>query len=381
MMKKINIGIVGCGFAAELHMEAYKRVAGYDVNVMALSTLSKRRGEFSKKYKIELVYDSLEEMLNNNEIDVIDICTPPHNHMEAIKKIISSGKYIICEKPLTGYFTSNKIDKNAYEKVVKELDELKTLLKDYNEKFFYAENLVYAPTIQKSKEILEKTKNKILFMKGEESHSGSHAVHSALWEYSGGGAFIRQGCHPLGAVLYLKKIEGLARGEEVTASSVIGDTGNVLKTLTPQEKRYINANPVDVEDCANVILTFSDGTKANIVAGDMVVGGGRNIIEVYTNESVHHCNITPNNNMKLYSVTEEKLEDIYISEKVENKSGWQELSIEESFLRGYVGEMQDFIECVGEKRKPQSDFNLAYELTKIIYAAYLSAQEGRRITL
>jgi len=380
-MKKINIGMIGCGFAAELHIEAYKRVAGYEVKVMAVATTSMRRKEFSKKYKIESVYDSLEEMLNNDEIDVIDICTPPYNHMEAIKKIISSGKYIICEKPLTGYFTSNRINKEVYEKVLQKLDELNILLKDYKDKFFYAENLVYAPAVQKSKEILEKTKNKILFMKGEESHSGSHAAHSTQWEYTGGGSFIRQGCHPLGAILYLKKIEGLARGEEVRPFSVIGDTGNVLKTLTSQEKQYINANPVDVEDCANVILTFSDGTKANIVAGDMIVGGGRNIIEVYTNESVHLCNITPNNNMKLYSVTEEKLENVFISEKVENKSGWQELSIEESFLRGYVGEMQDFMECIGEKRKPKSDFALAYELTKIIYAAYLSAQEGRRISL
>ena len=71
----------------------------------------------------------------------------------------------------------------------------------------YAEDWVYAPAVAKTAEILNATRDKILFMKAEESHSGSHAAHAAQWAMTGGGALIRQGCHPLSAVLHLKQVE------------------------------------------------------------------------------------------------------------------------------------------------------------------------------
>jgi predicted dehydrogenase len=384
-MKTINIGLVGCGFAANLHMEAYKNVHGYHIKVIALATESVKRTNFAKKHNIDIIYDNLDQMLKDQNIDVIDICTPPYVHLEQVKKTILAKKHVICEKPLIGYFDGegligNTVDKKVmYEAVIADLEDLKNLLENSKSKFFYAENFVYAPTIQKSREILGETKNKILFLKGEESHSGSHAKHASLWKYTGGGSFMRQGCHPLSAVLYLKKIGSNARGEKSQILSVIADMGNVLKTLDKNEKKYIQADPADVEDFSNVIVTFSDGTKATVIACDIVVGGVRNIVEVYTNEGVHICNIAPNDQMKIYHVSDEKLEDIYVTEKVENKAGWQNVCIEESYARGYVGEMQNFMECIDKNLEPESGFELAYDTIKVIYAAYLSAQNDMRV--
>ena len=73
--------------------------------------------------------------------------------------------------------------------------------------FMYAEDWIYAPAVTKTAEILRASKDKILFMKAEESHSGSHAAHAAHWSMTGGGSLIRMGCHPLSAVLYLKQVE------------------------------------------------------------------------------------------------------------------------------------------------------------------------------
>ena len=50
-------------------------------------------------------------------------------------------------------------------------------------------------------------------------------------------------------------------------------------------------------------------------------------------------------------------------------------------LRGYVGEMQDFVECVAYGRRPLCGFDLAYETVKVIYAAYRSAEEGKAIEI
>ncbi len=53
----------------------------------------------------------------------------------------------------------------------------------------------------------------------------------------------------------------------------------------------------------------------------------------------------------------------------------------EELVRGYIGELQDFVECVVYGRKPIFDFDIAYDTIKAIYAAYVSASEGRRVIL
>ena len=49
--------------------------------------------------------------------------------------------------------------------------------------------------------------------------------------------------------------------------------GALTAGLKPEERRFIQANPVDVEDWGTLTLTFSDGTKATILACDMILGG------------------------------------------------------------------------------------------------------------
>lgn len=387
-MKKINIGMVGSGFSATLHADAYKKVYGIEVKILAVASNDPKIDEFCHKYKIEKKYDSLEKMLLDEEIDVIDICTPPHLHVEMIRKALEAGKHVISEKPLSGYFgeageenigiTVSK--EKMFKKIISEMDELKKVIKNSEKKFMYAENFVYAPAIRKNVEFIKNTKNKILFMKGEESHSGSHAFHAANWKFTGGGSFIRQGCHPLSAILYLKQQEAKARGEEIKISSVIGDMGTTIKAVSAEEKKYILANPVDVEDCANVIITFSDGTKANVVAGDMIVGGVKNLVEVYTTKGVYYNNIAPNNQLTVYHADQEGIDNVYITEKVETKEGWQNVCIDEEIARGYVGELQNFMECVAYDFEPESDFELAYDTLKVIYAAYMSSEKGERVS-
>ena len=49
---------------------------------------------------------------------------------------------------------------------------------------------------------------------------------------------------------------------------------------------------------------------------------------------------------------EQKLADVYITEKVDRKTGWQFVCLEEEWTRGYLQEIQDFMECVATGRQP-----------------------------
>lgn len=389
-MARIRVGLVGCGFVSELHMYAFRRVYGVDVEVAAVAARGDHVVEFAARHNIPRVYRSFAEMIADRALDVIDICTPPSLHAEMIVASMQTGKHVICEKPFGGYFgrdgDKQPIGKHVpkalmYERVLEEMDATRAAIERTGKLFMYAEDWIYAPAVTKTAEILKATKDKILFMKGEESHSGSHAAHAAQWAMTGGGSLIRMGCHPLSAVLYLKQVEAKARGETVRVASVTGDVGSVTAGLKPEERTYIKANPVDVEDWGTLTATFSDGTKATVFSGDMIIGGVRNLIETYTSGGSLFANITPNTHLMSYQTSEEKLASVYITEKVDRKTGWQYVCLEEEWTRGYLQEIQDFMECVATGRQPLSDLALAYETIKVNYAGYWAAEDGRRVVL
>lgn len=389
-MARITVGLVGCGFVSELHMYALRRVYGVDVEVAAVAARGDHVVEFARRHGIPRVYRSFAELIADRALDVIDICTPPNLHAEMIVASMQAGKHVICEKPFAGYFGRNgdrqPIGKHVpkalmYERVLEEMDATRAAIERTGKLFMYAEDWIYAPAVTKTAEILKATKDKILFMKGEESHSGSHAAHAAQWAMTGGGSLIRMGCHPLSAVLYLKQVEAKARGETIKVASVTGDVGNVTAGLKPEERTYIKANPVDVEDWGTLTATFSDGTKATVFSGDMIMGGVRNLIETYTSGGSLFANITPNTHLMSYQTSEEKLASVYITEKVDRKTGWQYVCLEEEWTRGYLQEIQDFMECAATGRQPLSDLAQAYETIKVNYAGYWAAEEGRRVVL
>jgi predicted dehydrogenase len=389
-MAKVRVGLVGCGFVAELHMYAYRRVYGVDAEVAAVAARGDHVVEFAKKHSIRTTYRDFRSLLADKDIDVVDICTPPMLHATMIVEAVQAGKHVICEKPFAGYFgrpgDQAPIGKHVakslmYERVMEEMDKTCAAIAASGRLFMYAEDWIYAPAVTKTVEILKATKDKILFMKAEESHSGSHAAHAAQWSMTGGGSLIRMGCHPLSTVIYLKQIEAQARGERITVSAVTADVGNVAACLPPRDHTYIKANPVDVEDWGTLTLTFSDGTKSTVFSGDMIMGGVRNLIETYTSGGSLFANITPNNHLTSYLTDEDKLAGVYITEKVDRKTGWQFVCLEEEWTRGYLQEIQDFMECVALGRQPRAGVGLAYETIKLNYAGYWSADEGRRIAL
>jgi predicted dehydrogenase len=389
-MAKVRVGVIGCGFAAELHMYAYKRVHGLDAEVTAVAARGDHVGDFAKKHGIRDTHRDFRSLLANKDIDVIDICTPPALHAAMIVAAMQAGKHVICEKPFAGYFgraddkvpIGKQVAKSLmYQRVIEEMDQTCAAMASSGRLFMYAEDWIYAPAVAKTVEVLKATKDKILFMKAEESHSGSHAAHAAQWSMTGGGSLIRMGCHPLSTVLYLKQIEAQARGERIGVSHVTADVGNVAACLPPEQRPFIKANPVDVEDWGLLTLTFSDGTKSTVFSGDMIMGGVRNTVETYTNGGSLFANITPNNHMMSYLTDEKKLDGVYITEKVDRKTGWQFICLEEEWTRGYLQEIQDFMECAAFGRQPLADAGLAYATMKVNYAAYWSAEEGRRIAL
>jgi predicted dehydrogenase len=383
---EVCLGVVGAGRATELHMNALKRFSGVPV---CYKRIVARRweqvNEMKARYGFMEASLDFEDLLNDEEIDIIDICTPPYLHEEMVEKAMKAGKHVICEKPLSGYFGSdndktpiglNVSKSDMYYSLLQSLDRLRIEVENSGKKFMYAENFVYAPAIVKAGEIIKKKKSRILYAKGEESLKGSSSHVAGEWSKTGGGTFIRTGAHPLSAILWLKQIESKARGEEIRVTSVLADMETITTGLSEYEHRHIAARPNDVEDCGTVIIRFSDKSRAVIIATDTLLGGSKNYVELYCNDAVLNCKLTMSNLMDTYFLDEERLDDVYISEMLPSKLGWNNPFLEDEIIRGYIDEMRDFIESVYYDREPKSGFDLAYDTIKIIYAAYKSAEDG-----
>ena len=388
---EICIGMAGAGRATELHINALKRFT--EVPYCLKHIVARRFEQVNQaKERYGFLESSLdfENILKDPEIDIVDVCTPPYAHADMIIKSLKAGKHVICEKPLSGYFgkpgdkepIGNTVSKvKMYDEVIKNMDNIYDVLKNTDRKFMYAENYVYAPAVTKAAEILKKKKSKILYAKGEESLKGSSSPVAGQWAKTGGGIFSRCGAHPLAALLYLKQIEAQSRDNNITVKTVFADMGRITPTLTSYEHRHIAADPIDVEDMGTVIITFSDGSKATIISTDVLLGGSKNYIELYCNDAAINCNLTMSNLMSTYFLDEDNLDDVYISEMLPSKTGWNNPFLEDEIIRGYTDEMRDFIESVYYNREPKCGFDIAYNSTKIIYAAYKSAELGVAVEL
>lgn len=391
MKNEICIGMAGAGRATELHINALKRFTGIPLRFKMIVARRKEQLEVAKAiYGFEETSYDFEDLLTDPDVDVIDICTPPYVHEEMIERAMLAGKHVICEKPLTGYFGMsgdeypigiNVSKKVMYLQLLESIRRLRQIIRKSGKKFMYAENFVYAPAVLKAAEIITAKKSRILYAKGEESLKGSSSPVAGEWDKTGGGTFIRTGSHPLSAILWLKQQEAKAHGIDIKVKSVIADMGRITPNLSDYEHRHIAANPVDVEDCGTVILNFTDDSRAVIIATDTLLGGSKNYVELYCNDAAINCTLTMSDLMSTYFLDEDNLDNVYISEMLPSKIGWNKPFLEDEIIRGYTDEMRDFMEAIFYDRDPKAGFDLAYDTIRIIYAAYMSAEMGCKVEL
>jgi len=153
--KTVRTGIVGAGFAATFHYECLKKVFGTNVEVEGVFAADTDQAKaYAEKRGIKTV-NSLEELID--KVDVIHVCTPPVAHEPIAVAALQQDKFAIVEKPLTGYFGDGSDDFSGdtfpkQDALNESLDSIKRMLEAESKskgRILYAENWIYAPSIQK----------------------------------------------------------------------------------------------------------------------------------------------------------------------------------------------------------------------------------------
>lgn len=393
-MDQVRIGMVGARFGATVHLQNLAPLRGRGVQVVGICSKSRESAEAcARRFEIPYVTTDLVALLDRKDVDAVDLCVPTALHHTFTVQAAQAGKHVIVEKPLTGYFG----EPGDPEPIGDHVPRAKMLagarrntsavleaIRRNRVILGYAENWVYAPPVEKLRRLIRVAGGAILDLRGEESHSGSHSPYSRHWRHTGGGTLLRMGVHPVGAVLHLKAYEGqLRRGQPIRPVSVLADVASLtrLEVARREKKKWIPADPEDVENWGSVLITFEDGTKAVVTVTDAGLGGLQEKVSVYMTNAVLHANLAQNTAVQAYAPDGSIFGDEYFTEKLETKGGWSFPSPDEDWFRGYPQEMRDFVDAIREGREPLASAALAADCVEVIYAAYLSAEEGRRIQL
>ncbi|MGC8744115.1 MAG: Gfo/Idh/MocA family protein [Verrucomicrobiia bacterium] len=105
-MKKLNVGMLGCGFMGRTHSNAFRKVSNffdleYQPVLKAVYSLHEEKAKaFAEKWGYESFETDWRKLIERDDIDLVDICLPNNLHKEIAIAAAKAGKMIICEKPL-----------------------------------------------------------------------------------------------------------------------------------------------------------------------------------------------------------------------------------------------------------------------------------------
>lgn len=104
---KYNWAVIGCGHIANEMAQAFGDMDEHFYGVY--SRTYSGANDFAQKYSIPNVYTSVEEMLEDENVDIVYIATPHNSHIDYLCKALNAGKHILCEKAIT--LNSAELDK------------------------------------------------------------------------------------------------------------------------------------------------------------------------------------------------------------------------------------------------------------------------------
>lgn len=340
-----KVAILGAGFIADIHMESYHRFVP-EVDVVAVYARNAEKAKaFSGKYHIPNWYDDIDDVIQKSGCEVVDICLPNYQHASATFKAAASGKHVIIEKPLA--------------MTLEEADAMVEACKKAGVKLMYAEELCFAPKYERVRQLVkEGAIGEIYMLKQSEKHSGPHTDWFYDVNLAGGGVLMDMGCHAIGWFRWMLN--------NTRATSVYATMSTVL-----------HKGRTRGEDNSVVIVEFENGVTAVAENSWAKHGGMDDRSEVHGTGGVVYADLFMGNSAISYS----KSGYGYAMEKADTTIGWSFTVFEEVFNQGYPHELKHFIECVRQDKEPLVTGEDGRAVLEIIYAAYASAAQGKKILL
>lgn len=378
MKRPLHVVIVGTGFLAQTRARCWRRVYGHGIELTVASRDRGRAEAFAREHGLAGAH-SIEAALAQPSIALVDLCVANRAHRELTERAAAAGKHVLCTKPLAAFWgqglgaepgaqaVATTARTTMLARAVEDAEAMLAACARAGVQLFYGENWVFAPAIRRAAELGAASGGTIRELRGWESHSGSHSAYARDWRHTGGGALLRLGAHPVGAMLWLKRREGLRqRGVAVRALSVMAELAG-------------SAN--ELESAGTCAIRFEDGSLGLAHGSDHMLGGMQSHLTVLASDHRFECSLSPIDTLRAYAPRDGTFGAEPIMEKISGQSGWTTPIPDEDWSSGQQGMLQAVADTLASGAAPEADGALGLETVRVLYAAYESAAEGRRVLL
>ncbi|WP_119070719.1 Gfo/Idh/MocA family protein [Aggregatilinea lenta] len=341
-MDKVRLGIIGSGFISNLHVNSLQRLPEAEVVAVASPTPGKARA-FADEHGIPDAYESYEAILKRDDIDAITVGVPNDLHEEVVVAAAQAGKHVLCDKPLA--------------RSLPEGERMMAAVHAAGVKLVYGEMLCFAPKYVRAKKLIQEgALGKVFLVKQNEEHDGPHSPW--FWDVnrSGGGALLDMGCHSIEFARWI-----LDRPQVRSVQATMG--------------RFMHPEKTRAEDHSIVVIEFENDVIAIAENSWAKTGGLDDRCEIYGTLGNTRADLVQGVGLRTHS----KVGYGYAVEKAGSTVGWSFTGFEEEWTHGFPQEMQHFVNVVLGREEPMETGEDGLEVLRIIYAAYQSAGEGRRI--
>ncbi|MGK2963785.1 MAG: Gfo/Idh/MocA family protein, partial [Gemmatimonadaceae bacterium] len=387
---RLGVGIVGSGFNARFHIQAFGAVRDADVRGIWSPTPKNAAAtaRFARTAEVgeAKAYGSITEMVADPAIDAIWLCGPNQARIENIEEIVAAVRGgadlrgIACEKPLA--------------RNVREARKVAKLAASAGLNTGYLENQLFAPDITRGKELIW-TRGAALtgrpyLARAAEEHSGPHMPWFWQGKLQGGGVLNDMMCHSVEVVRHLLT----KPGEPRSSIKPVRITGHIasLKWSRPEYARRLSAamgKNVDYrrepsEDFARATIEYETGDGDTLI-GEVTtswsfVGAGLRLSAELLGPEYSMSWNTLDSGLKLFfsrDVKGKAGEDLV--EKQNAETGLMPVVAAEPAAYGYEAENRHFVRVFLRGETPMLTFDDGVEVMQILMTAYMSAQKGRTL--
>jgi len=340
-VKKYNVGIIGYGWVATAHIDAINKSDTAQVTAI-FSSRELDEGKLSSEWGSSIhTFTDLDQMLEDESLDIVSVCSYPNQHKEHAIKIARAGKHLILEKPLALSWEDCK--------------EIETAINEAGVKTCVCFECRFSNQFKVTKSIIDQG------LIGE-LHYGEidyyHGIGPWYGQYrwnikkeTGGSSLLSAGCHALDALL-------LCMDDDVVE-------------VTSYETKSRNAifKPYEYNATSVTILKFRNGAIGKCASSI-------DCLQPYYFHT-HLCGSEG-------SLLDNKFHSMKLNT---NKDNWSELAIKmldsgDVSDHPYQDQFETFFNSISENiDMPLTSLSLAMKTFEVVFAADKSATEGKFITL
>ncbi|NIM20321.1 MAG: Gfo/Idh/MocA family oxidoreductase [Candidatus Latescibacteria bacterium] len=334
--KQVRVAVIGGGHVAQIaHFPAYQN--NPNAKLVALVDEDPMKGErLKEQFGFERFYEDATEMLEKEDIDAVDICTPNYLHAPMAVAALRSGRHVLCEKPLA----RTTAEAERMVRTAEECDRI--LMVALNNRF--REDVKILRTLVKRKEL-----GAVQYVKAgwlRKSKEWGERIWLTEKGKAGGGVLLDLGIPLLDLACWIADLKDATR---VNCS-----------TFGSEEKG-------DVEESACAMINFAGGACLTLeVSWNFREPKDISYIQILGSHG--GANVHP---LRIHKVLHGQLVDVTPA-----------LTSQKNYYKeSYRLEIDHFIECVQKKKTPLTSGNEALPMLRICDAMYESAKSGKEIRL